>query len=264
MSTGIEWTDETWNPVTGCSHVSPGCDNCYAHTLAAGKLASVYSRRLPVFESDAANPFAVRLWPERLRQPESWKDPRMIFVNSMSDLFHVAVPDHFIAQCFEVMYRNERHTYQVLTKRPARAQRFFVTYAYMLGEIVPPHVWIGSSVENQETAYRVHQLAAIPASVRFLSCEPLLGPVTLDLDGIHWLIAGGESGQWRPKEGDKSWPVRPRVRCEVEWVRSLRDQCLAAGTAFFFKQWGGHTPKAGGRELDGRTWSEYPLRDAVK
>lgn len=249
----IEWTDSTWNPTTGCTRVSSGCDNCYALTLAHARLSEVYSRRLPVIQTpeNVADPFAIRLWPERLDQPEKWKDARMIFVNSMSDLFHVDIPNDFARRIFEVMIRVDRHVYQVLTKRPARAVRFFHGNADLFpGGEVPPHIWMGASIENQEVAYRVDHLRDLPAATRFLSCEPLLGPLELDLTGIHWLIAGGESGiGYRPTD--------------TEWVRGLRDTCRAAGVPFFFKQWGGRTPKAKGRMLDGEVWSQYPTPAAV-
>lgn len=246
--TQIEWTDATWNPVTGCTKVSPGCDHCYAHALAHGRLRSVYLSRLPVIQDEErlADPFAVRLWPERLDQPRRWEEPRMIFVNSMSDLFHVEIPTDFVRQIFEVMLEVDRHIYQVLTKRPARALRFVEQNADLFpGGVIPAHIWLGTSVENQDVDYRIRQLRRIPAEVRFLSCEPLLGPLTLDLRGIHWVIVGGESG-----------PVRRPM--DLDWARSIRDQCVAAGVQFFFKQVGGRTPKAGGRLLDGHEWNGMP------
>ena len=248
----IEWTDVTWNPTTGCDLTSPGCDNCYAAALAHRLLKDNYRARLPVVDSDVTrrDPFAVRLWPERLDQPLGWATPRVIFVNSMSDVFHADIPEAFTRRLFEVMLGADWHTYQVLTKRPARAQRFLKRHRDLFGsDILPPHIWIGTSVENQDAAFRVGHLRAVPAAVRFLSCEPLIGPVSLDLNGIHWVIVGGESG-----------PVRRPMK--EEWVTSIRDQCSAAGVPFFFKQWGGRTPKAGGRELDGRHWDEMPLRAA--
>jgi protein gp37 len=246
----IEWTDSTWNPVTGCTKVSAGCDNCYAHTLAHVRLAAVYRRRLPVVqtEENEADPFAVRLWPERLAEPGRWKDPRMIFVNSMSDLFHVDVPDEFVRRIFEVMLRVDRHVYQVLTKRPSRAVRFFNLNRDLFPDgLVPAHIWMGTSVENQDVDYRIKHLRGVPGRVRFLSCEPLLGALDLEglLEGIHWVIAGGESGA-------------NHRRMDPEWVKLIRDRCGEAGVAFFFKQWGGRTPKAGGRTLDGETWDGMP------
>lgn len=244
----IEWTDATWNPTTGCTKVSAGCDNCYAHFLANGRLAEVYSRRLPVLQTpeNIADPFAVRLWPERLSQPAKWADPKMIFVNSMSDLFHVDVPEDFARRIFEAMLAVDRHVYQVLTKRPNRALRFFQRNRDLFpsGEI-PKHIWMGTSVEDQRVVYRVRQLRELPSAVRFLSCEPLLGPLDLDLDGIRWVIVGGESG------------IGYR-RMQEEWALGIREQCAAADVAFFFKQWGGRTPKAGGRLLDGREHNDMP------
>jgi protein gp37 len=247
-NSGIEWTDSTWNPTTGCTRVSSGCDNCYAATLASGRLRDTYLRELPVVNTkeNRNNPFAVRLWPARLSQPEQWQDPRMVFVNSMSDLFHKDIPLEFLRSIFEVMLRIDRHIYQVLTKRPGRAQRFVEHNQDLFPTgIIPAHIWIGTSVERQDVAYRVRQLSNVPAEIRFLSCEPLLGPLDLDLSDMYWVIAGGESGV-----GHR--PMDP------EWVRHLRDQCTRAGVPFFFKQWGGRTPKAGGRVLDQREWNEYP------
>ena len=253
LRTGIEWTDATWNPVTGCTKVTAGCDHCYAETLAKKRLYHIYTRRVPVINTPAnrADPFAVRLWPERLDHPRTWAAPRMVFVNSMSDLFHHDVPDEFVVRVFEVMLQTDRHIYQVLTKRPARAVRFWKKFRDMLGRAaIPPHIWMGTSVENQEVDYRVRQLGDLPARIRFLSCEPLLGSIELDLRGIHWVIAGGESGSGR------------RVM-EPGWVETIRDQCLRARVPFFFKQWGGRTPKAGGRELGGREWSQLPSVSAT-
>ncbi len=244
MSTAIEWTDESWNPVTGCTEVSAGCDNCYARELANRRLADVYLKRAPavVTPENEANPFAVRLWPERLSKPRSWRDPKMVFVNSMSDMFHADIDRTYVASVFRVMLQESRHIYQVLTKRPGRAAAFWRSYR---GYPIPGHIWIGTSVENQDMTYRVGQLRGIPAAVRFLSCEPLLGPLDLDLEGIHWVIVGGESGNnYRPMN--------------LDYARSIRDQCLEAEVPFFFKQVGGRTPKAGGCELDGREWKQFP------
>lgn len=253
--TGIEWTDATWNPTTGCTKVSAGCDNCYAEALAHRLLQDTYTRKLPVTNTpeNRADPFAVRIWPERLDEPKRWKEPRRVFVNSMSDLFHKEIPEEFVRKCFEVMLAVDRHAYQILTKRPGRAGRFVEKHRDLFAaEELPPHIWIGTSVENQEVAYRIRHLLEVPAAVRFLSCEPLIGQLELSgtgfADGIHWVIVGGESGPER----------RP---LEKEWVTTLRDECQAAGVAFFFKQWGGRTPKSNGRELEGREWNEMP--DAV-
>jgi protein gp37 len=246
----IEWTDSTWNPVTGCTKVSAGCDNCYAHTLAHVRLASVYLKQppaLPTLENEI-DPFAVRLWPSRLSDPARWKDPRMIFVNSMSDLFHVDVPDAYVRQIFEVMLKEDRHIYQVLTKRPARAVRWFKLNRDLFpGGEIPAHIWMGTSVEQQEVAFRVSHLRRLPAQVRFLSCEPLIGPLDLAglLGGIHWVIAGGESG------------IACR-RMQPAWPEAVQSTCEQQSVPFFFKQWGGRTAKAGGRTLLGRNWDELP------
>ncbi len=245
---GIEWTDATWNPVTGCTPVSAGCDNCYASVLSRRLLKDIYLAREPVVDSDITrrDPFAVRLWPERLEDPLRWREPRQIFVNSMSDLFHTDIPDAFVRRVFDVMEEASWHVYQVLTKRPGRARRFFEGNRDLLhAGTVPGQIWIGTSVENQDVAYRIRHLRDVPASVRFLSCEPLIGPLEFDPGGIDWVIVGGESGLNRR-------PMKP------DWVRTIRDRCAAVGVPFFFKQWGGRTPKAGGRALDGLEWNEMP------
>jgi protein gp37 len=227
--TGIEWTDATWNPVTGCTKVSPGCAHCYAEAITLR-----FKRGGPFLPGKTT----IRPHPERLEQPGQWETPRMIFVNSMSDLFHEEVPFSFIKQVFEKMEEFSRHTYQVLTKRPERMLEYAQSSFSRAGW--PSHVWAGVSVENQVWAdRRIPILRQVPAAVRFLSCEPLLKPLKLDLDGIHWVIVGGESGH----------RARPM---DASWARDIRDQCLDAGVPFFFKQWGGRTSKAGGRELMGR------------
>lgn len=251
----IEWTDATWNPTTGCTRVSRGCDHCYAETLARRLLSTTYRARTPVVDTPAnrSDPFAVRVWPARLRIPASWRAPRRVFVNSMSDLFHRDVPEDFVRRCFSVMLDVDRHVYQVLTKRPARAARFAQRNRDLLPAGLPPHIWIGTSVEDQSVDYRVRHLLGVPAAVRFLSCEPLLGPLDLGSflngsdgsAGVHWVIVGGESGA----------QARPMSR---QWAQLLRDQCRSARVPFFFKQWGGRTPKSGGRELDGATWDQFP------
>lgn len=242
-NTGIEWTDATWNPMTGCTKISAGCDHCYAHTLALTKTRDVYLRRAPVRDSpDArADPFAPRFWPERLEQPRRWRHPRRIFVNSMSDVFHAQFTFDMIRRVFEAMAEASWHQFQVLTKRPERALRYADRLPW------PENVWLGTSVESLRVAPRIDALRRVPAAVRFVSAEPLLGPLdTLDLGGIHWVIGGGESGA-----GCR--PVDPA------WARGLRDLCVGRGVAFFWKQWGGRTPKSGGRLLDGDEWSEYPV-----
>ncbi len=244
MGTAIEWTNETWNPTTGCTEVSPGCDNCYARELAHGRLKDVYSKRPPEDLALRDDPFAVRLWPERLDKPCSWRDPRRVFVNSMSDLFHNHIPFEYIERVFTVMMKEDRHTYQVLTKRPWLAVKYWQR-AYGRCLPIPSHIWMGTSIEHAEFLYRARHLSEVPAAIRFLSCEPLLGPLDLDLSGIHWVIVGGESGiHHRPMN--------------LDHARDIRDQCQVAGVPFFFKQIGGRTPKAGGCELDGREWKEFP------
>jgi protein gp37 len=231
-TTAIEWTDATWNPVTGCTQVSPGCDHCYAMTFAERW------RGIPGHHYEQG--FDLRLWESRLALPLRWKSPRRIFVNSMSDLFHADIPKEFIRDVFATMQAADWHIYQVLTKRPQRLARMASTLPW------PAHIWAGVSVESNEYAWRADFLRRVPAAVRFISAEPLLGPVDqLNLDGIHWVITGGESGVgFRP--------------CSPTWVRGVRDRCIESGVAYFHKQWGGRTPKSGGRLLDGRTWDEFP------
>jgi len=228
-NTSIEWTEKTWNPTTGCTKISPGCKNCYAERI---------TKRFP---NNFPNGFDFTLHPDRLNEPRRWRKPSLIFVNSMSDLFHEEMPLDFLKQIFEVMRETPRHIYQVLTKRHENL-------AELAPELSPwpDNVWIGVSVENADYKHRIGYLRQVPAAVRFISFEPLLGPVgQVDLTGIHWIIVGGESGPGRR-------PIRE------EWVLDLRDQALAQNVAFFFKQWGGYTPKAGGRLLEGRTWDEMP------
>lgn len=236
MSTNIEWTDETWNPVTGCDKVSPGCDHCYAETIAHR------------FKGTKAFPdgFAVTLHPERLDQPLHWRKPRKVFVNSMSDLFHKDIPDEYIARVFATMALASQHQFQVLTKRPGPMRALLTRWAPISRPWPLPNVWLGVSIESDKFCWRADALRETPAAVRFLSLEPLLGPLpSLDLTGIDWVIVGGESGHG----AREMYP---------NWVYDIRDQCTTAGVAFLFKQWGGRTPKANGRLLDGRTWDEYP------
>lgn len=237
----IEWTEATWNPTTGCDRISTGCDNCYALALAK-RLKAMGNPKYQLDGSPVTSGpgFGVAVHGDALDLPRSWRRPRRVFVNSMSDLFHARVPTGFIQQVFAVMAETPQHTYQLLTKRPRRT----VQLADRL--VWPENVWMGVTVENQETAWRLDELRQVPAAVRFVSAEPLLSALpNLDLDGIDWLIAGGESGRHH----------RP---VETEWLTDLRDQCGAAGTAFFFKQWGGSTPKAGGRLLEGKRHDEMP------
>lgn len=230
----IEWTDATWNPSTGCSKVSPGCKNCYAERL---------SQRL----QKMGNPkykhgFRFTLHEDALELPLKWKRPRKIFVNSMSDLFHESMPEDFLRRCFSVMKRADWHAYQILTKRPHRMLAFAKDY----GEI-PDHIWLGTSVELAMYKSRIEILKRVPAKIKFISFEPLLGPIgDVELSGISWAIVGGESG---PNH-------RP---ISAKWVREIRKQCKRQRVSFFFKQWGGRTAKSGGRVLDGREWNEYPV-----
>lgn len=236
----IEWTDATWNPVTGCSKVSPGCAYCYAE-----KLSLRFGRsQVPWTPANAEQ--NVVLHPERLGVPLSWRQPRMVFVNSMSDLWHPLVPADFIDRVFSVMQEANRHTYQILTKRPQLMRAWFEGPGARWAAEPLANVWLGTSIENNRWVHRADDLRATPAAVRFISAEPLLGPLpSLDLTGVDWLIVGGESGSSH----------RPM---DEAWVRELKDMADNADTAFFFKQWGGRTPKAGGRHLDGRTWDAFP------
>lgn len=236
-NSSIEWTDSTWNPVTGCTKVSRGCDNCYAERFAErfrGKPGHPYEQG-----------FDLRLWKDRLTKPLTWKRPRLIFVNSMSDLFNKDIPQTFISQVFDTMEKGDWHIYQVLTKRSGRL-REFVNNRFSKSKTAPSHLWLGVSVEDKSVLSRIEHLRQTNASVRFLSIEPLLESLgEIDLTGIHWVILGGESGP-------HSRPLK------TEWVQDIRDQCLRARVPFFFKQWGGFRPKSGGNELDGRTWLQYP------
>src|SRR4051812_40099379 len=229
----IEWTEATWNPITGCTKVSPGCAHCYAETFA--------ERWRGVANHPYEQGFDLRLWPSRLEQPLKWKRPRVIFVNSMSDLFHPDIPFEFVEQVFEVMVRAEHHTFQILTKRHERLAELAPDLPW------PDNVWMGVTIENRRFVHRADYLREVEAAIRFISAEPLLGALEgLDLTGIDWLISGGASGP-------KHRPVKPK------WSRKPRKRCQEESVAYFFKQWGGHRPKTGGRELDGRTWGKMPV-----
>ena len=234
--TAIEWTDATWNPVTGCTRVGPGCDNCYAARFA--------ERWRGIAGHPYEQGFDLRLWPNRIDRPLRWRKPRMIFVNSMSDLFHKKVPVAFIDAVFETMERANHHIYQVLTKRSS-LMRAYVNRRYPHAP-APDHIWLGVSVEDDDHAGRLRHLKQANATIRFVSFEPLLGPVgAIDLDGVAWAIVGGESG--------------PGARAmDPAWARELRDRCRDQNVAFFFKQWGGPRPKSAGRLLDGKTWNDFP------
>ncbi len=239
-TSAIEWTEATWNPTTGCDRTSPGCDNCYALTLAKRLQAMGQAKYQRDGDPRTSGPgFALTVHPDVVDTPRSWNAPRRIFVNSMSDLFHPDVPFAFIERVFAVMEDTPRHTYQILTKRSKRLTE-------IAGDLPwPSNVWIGVSIESERYAFRADHLRCVSAAVRFLSVEPLIGPVALDLDGIDWVIVGGESG--------------PHARsADPQWVRKVRDDCITSSVPFFFKQWGGRTPKSGGRLLDGSTWDQYP------
>ena len=238
----IEWADATWNPVTGCTKISRGCDNCYAERFS--------ERFRGVPDHPFSSGFDLTLRPEQIEQPLNWRRPRMIFVNSMSDLFQKEVPRHFINSVFSTMERADWHVFQLLTKRSS-LMRKYLRERYGTGR-GPRHIWCGVSIEDAQAKSRLAHLQDAPASMRFLSLEPLLGPLgQLDLTGIDWVIVGGESG-----------PGARRM--EIEWARQVRDQCIRQGVAFFFKQWGGTRPKIGGRELDDREWNEFPEHLALK
>jgi protein gp37 len=243
----IEWTEVTWNPTTGCDRVSTGCDNCYALTLAK-RLKAMGAEKYQVDgDPRTSGPgFGVTLHEDTLTQPYRWRTPRVVFVNSMSDLFHAKVPLEFVQRVFTVIRETPHHTYQILTKRSVRLRKIANQLDW------PSNLWMGVSVENADQLSRVDDLRLVPAAVRFLSCEPLIGPLDgLTLDGIGWVITGGESGP-------HARPVNPG------WVRQIRDTCQEDHVAFFHKQWGGRTPKTGGRELDGRTWDQMPFVAAIK
>jgi protein gp37 len=240
-ASNIEWTEVTWNPVTGCDRVAAGCDNCYALALAK-RLKAMGAEK---YQNDG-NPvtsgpgFDVTIHPKSLAEPYRWSGSRIVFVNSMSDLFHARVPLDFIRDLFDVIRETPQHTYQVLTKRAHRLERIAGKLDW------PDNLWMGVSVESADVVDRIDHLRRTPASTRFLSCEPLLTALpSLNLEGINWVIVGGESGPG-------ARPIEPW------WVEEIRDQCAGADVAFFFKQWGGRTPKANGRELDGRTYDEMP------
>jgi protein gp37 len=239
--TSIEWTEITWNPTTGCDRISAGCDNCYALTLAKRLNAMGAAKYQNDGDPRTSGPgFGLTVHAAALRHPYTWTTPSLVFVNSMSDLFHARVPLSFVRDVFAVIANTPQHTYQVLTKRSTRLRKLADRLDW------PTNLWMGVSVEDTATLFRIADLRTVPAAVRFVSCEPLLGQLDrIDLDGIGWVIAGGESGP-------RHRPIDPA------WVTALRDRCLAARVPFFFKQWGGRTPKQGGRLLDGRSWDQMP------
>jgi protein gp37 len=228
----IEWTECTWNPVTGCSKISTGCKNCYAERMAL--------RLQAMGQPNYRNGFNVTIHPKILDLPTKWRNPRKIFVNSMSDMFHQLIPDNFLVECFKVMTKTARHQFQVLTKRSSRL------YQMACGLPWPENIWMGVTVETADYLERIDHLRQTPAIVKFLSLEPLLGPIPdINLEGIDWVIVGGESGPG-------ARPMNP------QWVLDIRDQCLAASVPFFFKQWGGINKKIAGRILQGQTYSQMP------
>jgi protein gp37 len=231
-NSSIEWTEATWNPVTGCTKISPGCKFCYAERMAL----RLKAMRQPRYRDG----FKVTLQDDLVELPLKWREPRMIFVNSMSDMFHRDIPVEFIQRCFETMRIAKQHTFQILTKRPERVVELAADLPW------PSNIWMGTSVESTDYTGRIHQLQKVPAKVRFLSVEPLLGPIPqLPVRGIGWVIVGGESG--------------PGARAmEADWVRKIRDRCIRFSVPFFFKQWGGVQKSRTGRILDGRTWDEFP------
>jgi protein gp37 len=242
-NSSIEWTEATWNPVVGCAIISPGCTNCYAMRMARRLEAMGQPKYAGTTRISGGRPKwngVVRINEESLGLPTMWKIGRMIFVNSMSDLFHENVPLAFIKRVFATMRQTPQHAYQILTKRAERLEELSPNLAW------PANVWMGVSVENADYAFRIDHLRRTRAAIKFLSLEPLLGPLdNLDLTGIDWVIAGGESG--------------PRARpVDARWIRSIRDQCFDANVRFHFKQWGGVNKKKTGRTLDGRTWDEFP------
>jgi protein gp37 len=275
VGTSIEWTEVTWNPTTGCDRISPGCDNCYALTLARRLKAMGQPKYQRDGDPRTSGPgFGVTVHEGVLGEPLRWRRPRRVFVNSMSDIGHARVPAAFVAQVFAVMAVSPQHSFQLLTKRPGRLASMLGREVFHAGMVRPaveellslrsglagrldagkaprygwplPNVWVGTSIESDEYSWRADELRQVPAAVRFLSLEPLLGPVpSLDLTGLDWVIVGGESG-----------PHHRRL--DLDWVRDVRDRCVRLRVALFFKQVGGLTPKAGGRLLDGRTWDEYP------
>lgn len=238
VGSSIEWTEATWNPTTGCSKVSPGCANCYAETLAK----RLHAMRMPKY----SNGFTYTEHESAVNIPLTWKKPRRIFVNSMSDLFHENATHEFMTRCFEVMLRANWHTYQILTKRPHRMADYSRRFEELHGRVIPGHIWLGTSIENADLLFRMDELRMVRCKMRFISFEPLLGPVgSMNLADIHWVIIGGESGTgYRP--------------VKKEWILDIISQCQRQDVPVFFKQWGGPRPKSGGRRIDGKVYSKYP------
>ena len=238
VGSGIEWTEATWNPTTGCSKVSSGCANCYAETLTK----RLHAMRMPKY----SNGFTYTEHESAVNIPLTWKKPRRIFVNSMSDLFHENASPKFTARCFAVMLQANWHTYQILTKRPHRLADYSRRFEELHGRTIPSHIWLGTSIENADLLFRMDELRMVRCKTRFISFEPLLGPVgPMNLDDIHWVIIGGESGTgYRP--------------VKKEWILDIISQCQHQDVPVFFKQWGGPHPKSGGRHIDGKVYNKYP------
>ena len=238
VGSSIEWTEATWNPTTGCSKVSTGCANCYAETLAK----RLHAMGMPKY----SNGFTYTEHESAVNIPLTWKKPRRIFVNSMSDLFHEDATPEFIARCFDVMLQANWHTYQVLTKRPHRMANYSRLFEELHEQVIPGNIWLGTSIENADSLFRMDDLRRVRCKTRFISFEPLLGPVgPMILDNIHWVIIGGESGTgYRP--------------VKKEWILDIIYQCQQQDVPVFFKQWGGPRPKSGGRHIDGKIYSKYP------
>lgn len=232
INTKIEWTDTTWNPMTGCTPISDGCKNCYALKMA-NRLKAMGNKRYQ-------NGFTVTLHPDLLAEPMKWSKPRMVFVNSMGDMFHESIPLEYIQRVFSAMRKANQHTFQVLTKRSSRMLELSKSLPW------PENVWMGVTIESGKYLYRAENLKKTPAAVKFLSIEPMIGPVNnINLNGIDWVITGGESG--------------PGARAiNEEWVLAVRDECVSSSTPFFFKQWGGRNKKKAGRILQGKTWEQFP------
>ena len=238
VGSSIEWTEATWNPTTGCSKVSSGCANCYAETLAK----RLHAMGMPKY----SNGFTYTEHESAVNIPLTWKKPRRIFVNSMSDLFHENATHEFTARCFEVMLRANWHTYQILTKRPHLMADYSRRFEELHGRVISSHIWMGTSIEDADSLFRMDELRMVRCKTRFISFEPLLGPVgPINLDDIHWVIIGGESGTgYRP--------------VGKEWILDIISQCQCQDVPVFFKQWGGLRPKSGGRHIDGKVYSKYP------
>ena len=243
-SSSIEWTEATWNPTTGCSKISPGCKNCYAEKLSI-RLNAMGVKKYK-------NNFKFTEHPQDLELPLRWKKPKKIFVNSMSDLFHENAKIEYIASCFHTMLKGDHHIYQVLTKRPDVMSDFSKLFEKYFGDIIPSHVWMGTSVENNDFKWRIDALRQVKCHTRFISIEPLLGAIDkLDLTNIDWVIIGGESGiNFRP--------------VKKKWITNIIKQCKKQKVAVFFKQWGGFRPKSGGREINGKTYDQYPKIENVE